>query len=98
MSFPVIFREEASREVEEVRDYLDSEQEGLGITFLLRLQDVLIQLGEHPEMYGRVWRNVRAARIRQFHYVVYYRFESECVEILGIAHGYRDYSEWKERL
>ena len=73
MSLPVVLRPEASRDTEEARDYLEGQQAGLGQAFLDRLNEVLGRIGALPELYRVVWRNVRAARLRQFTYVVYYR-------------------------
>jgi len=50
-----------------------------------------------PEMYGVVWQNVRAARLRQFTYVVYYRVHDDRVEVLAVMHGSRDASAWQAR-
>jgi plasmid stabilization system protein ParE len=48
-------------------------------------------------MYGVVWRNVRAARLRKFTYVVYYRVHDDRVEVLAVMHGSRDASAWQPR-
>jgi plasmid stabilization system protein ParE len=50
-----------------------------------------------PEMYGVVWRNVRAARLRQFTHVVYYRILDDRTEVLAVAHGHRDSASWRSR-
>lgn len=83
MSLPVVLRPEASQDVEEVRDYLEGRQAGLGQAFLDRLKEVLGRVGALPGLYGVVWRNVRAARLRLFPFVVYYRVHDDRVEVLG---------------
>ena len=50
-----------------------------------------------PEMFGVIWRNVRAARLRPFTYVVYYRVHDDRVEVLAVLHGSRRASAWKSR-
>ena len=97
MNLPVVLRPEASRDAEEARDYLESRQAGLGQAFLDRLNDVLGRIGALPELYGVVWRNVRAARLRQFTYVVYYRVHADRVEVLAVMHGRRGASAWQSR-
>lgn len=97
MSLPVVLRPEASRDAEEVRDYLDGQQAGLGQTFLDRLNEVLGRIGAMPALYGAVWRNVRAARVRRFRHVVYYRVHPDRVEVLAVMHGSRDPSAWQSR-
>lgn len=98
MSLPVVLRPGASRDAEEARDYFDAQRVGLGQAFLDRLNEELAQIGALPEMYGIVWRNVRAARLRQFPYVVYYRVYTDRVEILAVMHGSRRSSAWQSRV
>jgi toxin ParE1/3/4 len=97
VSLPVGLRPEASRDVEEARDYLEVQRVGLGQAFLNRVTEALARIGAMPEMYGVVWRNVRAARLRRFTYVVYYRVHDDRVEVLAIIHGSRDASAWQRR-
>lgn len=44
MSLPIVLRREASRDAEEVRDYLESQQADLGQLFLDRLNEVLARV------------------------------------------------------
>jgi plasmid stabilization system protein ParE len=97
MRLPVVLRPEAMRDVEEAWDYLDTEQLGLGRGFLSRLNEALVRIGDMPELYGIIGRNVRAARLKQFTYVVYYRIQTDHVEVLAILHGRRDTSAWQSR-
>lgn len=97
MTLPVVLRPEASQDSERARDYLESQQAGLGPDFLHRLNEALTRLGELPELYGPVWRNVWAARLRQFTVVVYYRILHDRVEVLVVMHGNRDASGWQGR-
>ncbi len=66
-------------------------------TDLDRLHEALAQIGVMPELYGIVWRNGRAARLRQFTYVVYYRVHDDRVEVLAVMHGGRRASTWQSR-
>lgn len=72
MSLPVVVRPEAGRDAEEARDHLEAQRPGLGQAFLNRLKETLARVGGMPELYGIIWRNVRAARLRKFSYIVYY--------------------------
>jgi len=73
---------------------LKRDRAGLGQAFLNQLNLVLARIGAMPEIYGTVWRNVRAARLRQFTYIVYYRVHVDRVEVLTVVHGSRDPSVW----
>jgi plasmid stabilization system protein ParE len=94
---PVVLRPEASQDVEEARDYLEAQRAGLGQGFLDRLNEALARVGALPESYGVVWRSVRAARLRRFPYVVYYRVHDDRIEVLAVMHGGRSASAWRSR-
>jgi hypothetical protein len=63
---PVVLRPEASQDAEDARDYFDARQAGRGQDFLDRLNEALARIGAMPQLYGVVWQNVRAARLRRF--------------------------------
>jgi plasmid stabilization system protein ParE len=97
VSLPVVLRPEASQDVEEARDYLESQHAGLGQDFLDRLNETLTRIGSMPELYAVVWQSVRAVRLRRFTYVVYYRVHDDRVEVLAVMHGSRNASAWQSR-
>ncbi len=97
MSLPIVLRPEASRDVEEARDYYEAQRKGLGQAFLNRLKETLDRISALPKMVGVLWRNLRAARLRRFAHVVYYRIHSDRVEVLAVVHGGRDKSAWRTR-
>jgi plasmid stabilization system protein ParE len=97
MSLAVVLRREASQDVAEARDHFEAQQAGLGQAFLDRLDEALARIGAMPQIYAVVWQNVRAARLRQFTYVVYYRIHDDRVEILAVIHGSRDAAAWQGR-
>jgi len=80
MSVPVVLRPEATKDAAEAIGYFDALRPGLGQAFLIQVQDVLLRISGMPEKHGIVWRNVRAARLRRFTYVVYYRVHDDRLE------------------
>lgn len=98
MSLPVVLRPEAIQDAEETRAYLEARQVGLGQAFLDRLNESLARIGAMPQLYDVVWRNVRAARLRRFTHVVYYRVHDDRVEALAILRASRDASSWQARI
>jgi plasmid stabilization system protein ParE len=58
---------------------------------------VLNRIAAMPEMYALVWQDVRAARLRKFSYVAYYRVLPDRIEVLAVMHGGRDASAWQSR-
>lgn len=97
MSLPVVLRPEASQDAADAQDYLEAQQPGRGQDFLDRLNDALGRIGAMPQLYGVVWQNVRAAPLRQFTYVVYYRVYDDRVEVLAVMHASRNPSAWQGR-
>lgn len=97
MSLPVILRPAAETEIEEAHDELEQIQPGLGKRFVARVRDALARIEAMPEMYGAVWQDVRAARLRRFRYLVYYVVLADRVEVLAVMHGSRDAPAWQSR-
>ena len=97
MSLPVILRHEAEVDVQAARDQLEAVRVGLGTQVLARLRDVLARIEKMPELHGKVWQDVRAARLKQFRYIVYFIVLADRVEVLAVLHGARDPSSWKSR-
>ena len=97
MSLPVVLRPEATKDAAEAIGYFDALRPGLGQAFLIQVQDVLLRISGMPEIHGIVWRNVRAARLRRFTYVVYYRVHEDRLEVLVVVQGNRDAAVWQSR-
>jgi plasmid stabilization system protein ParE len=94
---PVILRHEAEVDVQEARDQLEAVRVGLGNQVLARVREVLARIEKMPELHGKVWQDVRAARLKQFRYIVYFIVLADRVEVLAVLHGARDPSSWKSR-
>lgn len=97
MSLPVVLRPEATKDAAEAIGYFDALRPGLGQAFLIQVQDVLLRISGMPEIHGIVWRNVRAARLRRFTFVVYYRVRADRLEVLAVVQGNRDAAVWQSR-
>jgi plasmid stabilization system protein ParE len=63
-----------------------------------RRSEVLERIEAMPELYGLVWQDVRAARLKKFRQVVYYAVFPDRVEVLAVLHGSRDASAWQSRV
>lgn len=97
MSLPVILRHEAEADVQEARNQLEEVRVGLGTQVLVRIREVLARIEKMPELHGKVWQDVRAARLKQFRYIVYFIVLADRVEVLAVLHGARDPSSWQSR-
>ena len=97
MSLPVILRHEAEVDIQEARDQLEAIRVGLGNQFLARVREVLARIEKMPELHGTVCEDVRAARLKQFRYIVYFIVLADRVEVLAVLHSARDPSSWQSR-
>jgi toxin ParE1/3/4 len=97
VSLPVILRHGAEVDVQEARDQLEAVRVGLGAQVLVRVREVLARIEKMPELHGKVWQDVRAARLKQFRYIVYFIVLADRVEVLAVLHGARDPSSWQSR-
>jgi len=73
-------------------------QARLGVRFVARVREVLERIEAMPELYGLIWQDVRAARLRKFRHVIYYVVFADRVEVLAVMHGARDASDWQTRV
>jgi toxin ParE1/3/4 len=97
VSLPVILRHQAEVDIQEARDQLEVIRGGLGSQVLARIREVLARIETMPELYGKVWEDVRAARLKQFRYIVYFIVLADRVEVLAVLHSARDPSSWQSR-
>lgn len=98
MSLPVILRPAADADIQTSHDDLEQVRAGLGARFVTRVRETLDQIEAMPELFGVVWQDVRAARLRQFRHIVYYVVFIDRVEVLAVMHGSRDAMAWQTRI
>ena len=98
MSRPLILRPSADADIQATHDELELMQSGLGMRFVARVRETLERIEAMPEMYGLVWQDVRATRLRKFRYVLYYIVFGDRIEVLAVIHGSRDASTWQSRI
>lgn len=97
MSRPVILRPAADADIQTTHDELEQVRAGLGDRFVAQVREVLERIDAMPEMYGLIWQDVRAARLRKFRHVAYYVVFPDRVEVLAVLHGARDAAAWQSR-
>ncbi len=75
MSLPVVLRPEARAEFDEAFDWYEQRRPGLGVDFVVHVQEILDQIGDTPELYAQVFQDIRRAVVRRFPYSVFYKVE-----------------------
>ena len=97
MSLPVVYLRQATEDTEAARDSYEQQQVGLGVRFAEAVRDQAAVICANPKLYGVFRRNVRAAPVKGFPYVVYYHHRPTDVLIVAVQHGHRSSQNWIRR-
>lgn len=89
MKYPLLIRPEAERDVQDIQSWYEAQKVGLGIQFILAVDEVLDRVREMPQLYAAGYRSVRRVLVHRFPYVIHYRFVNDFVEVLAVQHGRR---------
>ncbi len=97
MSLPVVIRHKAAEELVAACDYLEARKTGLSTQLVRELRRVIDRISMHPELHGKVLRDIRRAAVKRFPFSVFYRVTSARIELLAVFHDSRDPAEWQNR-
>jgi toxin ParE1/3/4 len=95
---PAIYLPEARDDIDEAYASYELRQASLGDRFLGALADRIAVIEGNPKLYGEVLPGIRAALLRKFPYVVYYRDRPTQVIIIAVRHGRDDPAIWQSRV
>ena len=98
MTLPVAYLPQAHADANAAYAAYEQQAAGLGDRFLRALRDRIDQIRANPALYGVFHRDVRAAPLHRFQYVVYYRIEPTRVLIVAVQHGRRSAQAWLGRI
>lgn len=62
------------------------------------IRDVFDRIAATPKMHAVVLGDVRKAVVRKYSYCVYYRAETERIEVIAVFHTSRNPSMWQDRV
>ena len=91
----VVFHERASDEAVETFRYYEERVPGLGVSFLLDLEEAGRLIGEHPEASPLVDGEIRRKLFRRFPYSLLYVVEPGRILVLAVAHHKRRPGYWR---
>jgi toxin ParE1/3/4 len=98
VSLLIVLKSEAVADLETTKAHYESIQSRLGLSFAVEVAVVFDRIGQFPELYARVWKHVRAAKLRKFPYIAYYHIVDDKIEIIAVLHAKRRESNWRSRL
>lgn len=95
---PVIIHSEAIEELDEAVAYYEDQKAGLGLDFLLEVEQALDKIQQNPNL-GAVYKviGIRRYVIQRFPFLVFYAELEECIWVVAIAHGKRRPDYWRRR-
>ena len=96
MALPVVYRRKVGRDLAGGFGYYEGQSEGLGEKFLAAVDSAFNALERYPEMFSRVYGEVRRAIVSKFPYAVFFRVEPKRVVVLTVLHTARDPKLWPQ--
>lgn len=94
MTWRLVLRRRAVREVKEAHAWYEAQREGLGATFLSELERALVILQAHPLGFPVLHATVRRALTRRLPFAILFRVRDEQVVVLSVMHHARDPGRW----
>ena len=96
MSYTLILRQEAERDLVEAYKWYEEKVPGLGTDFLAIIERALESIQDNPARFPVIYRNVRRALMRRFPYGIFYFLEGESIIVLGVMHTARNPTKWRK--
>jgi toxin ParE1/3/4 len=100
MSFRVIHESEAAHEFREAVAWYEGQSEGLGVRFIVDVDNVIAAISSKPLRFSKAGRESRRAQVPGWPYTVYFAVNKPHSEIKVIAvwHGARNPADLHRRL
>ncbi len=98
MRLSLIIRPEAEADLAEAKDWYERQRQGLGLEFVLSVEEALDRIRRMPHVHAEIYKGVRRSATRRFPYGVYYRLTGESVTVIAVMHSRRDPRRWQERV
>ncbi len=97
MSLPAVYLPDAEDDIAAAHIHYERQRAGLGDDFVEALREAVDRIRDSPQLYGAFRRDIRAAPLKKFPYVVYYRDRGGDVLIIAVQHGRRSSRVWRGR-
>lgn len=97
MSYNLVVKPEAERDIQEAAQYYQLQQSGLGLDFLLAADQCLSRVQEGPLLYAVKYQDVRTASLKRFPFLVHFYVEADTVIVLAVLHSKRNPRNWKDQ-
>lgn len=98
MRLPVAYLPEAEDDVDAAYAYYEQQLAELGDRFAEALHELVDRIRDNPQLYGVFRRDIRAAPLKRFPYVVYYQEREADILVIAVQHGRRSSRSWRGRV
>jgi plasmid stabilization system protein ParE len=98
MTYNVIVRPEAEREIQEAFDWYEGRSAGLGTEFLRAADACLSGMRRNPDANQIVHNEIRRALLRKFPYALFYLVREDTIIVLACFHVKRSPADWQRRV
>ncbi len=97
--YKVKIEPEALADIQEITDWYNEQQKGLGGRFQKSAVKHINSLSKDPQIYAIRYKEIRCVIIKKFPYMAhfYYNDENNTVEVLAVISTDRDPEIWKEK-
>ncbi len=97
MSYRLVIKPLAEKDIVEIFAWYNQEKEGLGDTFLGQLEKTFEFIEQNAEQYQIRYKEVRMVKVNRFPICVHYTLEDGTVFIHAVLATRRDPSLWNQR-
>jgi toxin ParE1/3/4 len=89
----------AQAELDGAVDWYEARVSGLGLKFMLLVDEALQEIQESPAKFPRWEHDARFRKfvMQRFPYIIFYRDLADRIDVIAIAHGARDPGYWLKR-
>lgn len=91
MLFKIIYNPEVFLEIQEIVDWYNGQQSGLGNRFFQVLKENLTQLPRYASLFAVRYDDIRCMPVRKFPYLIHYRIDEtkKVIQVEAIQSTYR---------
>lgn len=98
MNYRLIVRPEAEEDIKDAFEWYESQSAGLGTDFVKSVDDALDMTARTPELYPKIYREIRRSLVKKFPYGIFYIFNNNSISILAAMHVRRHPRRWQNRI
>ena len=97
MSRLIAFRSVARLEFDEAVAWYEKERNGLGLEFMVAVDQTLDTAARQPELFRKVRGPIRRAMLMRFPYTLHFIEEPNQLVVVAVFHGSRDPRQLRDR-